>query len=487
MSLTHPTELDPLVDRFEHLSGRPRANEALQMLKKVASMVKPIMRLRNWRVGVLAEFYPGEQNLLGLNTNHGERIDLRLRYPGDHTQFLPLENIIDTMLHELSHIVHGPHDQAFNALWEKLRDEHEALVRKGYTGEGFLGKGNRLGGRRMPYSEMQRQARAAAERRREHAALSRGSGQKLGGLGIVRGQNAREIIAAAAEKRKIIERGCGSTADTGRKVEATKEKITSTKAGKQEEDEEAMMQAYIDMIQEEESQIFGEGYVPASQSNPWGTANSTGNGKARSLHEQQLQIERELLKKRQEQQPQPQTSTLTSESPLALAASKPSLPPSRDSVQTPPTPYLPQDEETWTCDICTLINPIQYLQCGACETERPSIYSKAPSRPHPTSSTPWSTSNHTYLPNTSRSYSRPAASSTSTSTSTSSASSSSAHHPHPALAPRLTSTAALARIESQAKQKAQAAPVGWECVGCGNWMESMWWTCSACGRMKTSS
>lgn len=59
-------ELDPLVTEFSHEKQRPREKDALLMLRKIASLVKPIMRARNWTVGTLAEFYPPEQNLLGL-------------------------------------------------------------------------------------------------------------------------------------------------------------------------------------------------------------------------------------------------------------------------------------------------------------------------------------------------------------------------------------------------------------------------------------
>ena len=229
MSRMASSELEPLVNNFEHLAEKRRASEALQHLRKIASLVKPLMRQRNWRVGTLAEFYPQETNLLGLNINRGEKICLRLRYPGDDTQFLPVENVVDTMLHELAHNVVGPHNQEFHALWDKLRDEHEALLRKGYTGEGFLGRGNRLGGRGVPISEARRLARASAERRRN---LTAGSGQKLGGQGIMRGQNPRAVIAAAAEKRMKIERGCASATDRGRQIareeEVKKEKITRT-------------------------------------------------------------------------------------------------------------------------------------------------------------------------------------------------------------------------------------------------------------------
>lgn len=93
-------EHDPLIGEYEHEKSRPREAEALQTLKKVASLVKPIMRQRGWRVGILTEFFPAEHNLLGLNWDHGRKICLRLRYPHDERQFLPMEQIVDTMLHE---------------------------------------------------------------------------------------------------------------------------------------------------------------------------------------------------------------------------------------------------------------------------------------------------------------------------------------------------------------------------------------------------
>ena len=63
-SITMP-EVDPLILSFSHLAKLPRANDALQSLKKIASLVKPIMRNRRWKVKTLAEFYPNQPNLLG--------------------------------------------------------------------------------------------------------------------------------------------------------------------------------------------------------------------------------------------------------------------------------------------------------------------------------------------------------------------------------------------------------------------------------------
>lgn len=93
-------ELDPLVFEYQHEKHRPREAEALLTLRRVASLVKPIMRRRDWKVGTLCEFYPRERNLLGLNINAGGKICLRLRYPNDERQFIPIEQVVDTMLHE---------------------------------------------------------------------------------------------------------------------------------------------------------------------------------------------------------------------------------------------------------------------------------------------------------------------------------------------------------------------------------------------------
>lgn len=58
-------KMAPLILSFSHLADFPRAPEALHTLKKIASLVKPLMRARGWKVGELTEFYPDQPNLLG--------------------------------------------------------------------------------------------------------------------------------------------------------------------------------------------------------------------------------------------------------------------------------------------------------------------------------------------------------------------------------------------------------------------------------------
>jgi hypothetical protein len=254
----HATQLkehEPLFNCYEHLSGVPRGDAALTLLRKVASTVKPIMRKRGWRVQILAEFLPPEGNLLGLNINRGYKICIRLRYHNNTDLFLPLEQIVDTMLHELSHNKWGEHDSKFHALWDELRDEYETLVRKGYTGEGFMSAGRRLGGGRPPTErDLRELARAGAEKRRTMSTLSAGSGRRLGGSDIMLGQDAREVIAGQALLRNTINKGCGSTrSDAGSLAQSSLTPSFKTKAEEDDANDRAITQALYELMEEEET------------------------------------------------------------------------------------------------------------------------------------------------------------------------------------------------------------------------------------------
>ena len=349
-------EQDPLIQEYSHEAHRPRAPEALQTLRKVASLVKPLMRQRGWRVFSLAEFWPDEKNLLGLNHNHGQKICLRLRYPHDERQFLPMEEVVDTMLHELAHIVHGPHDAPFHALWNQLREEHEQLVRKGYTGEGFLSEGKKLGGRRIPIDEARRRARAAAEQRRT---LTAGSGQKLGGAPVRRGADIRKVIADAATRRATVTRGCGSGRQESKGIaDEVGRNGFRTKAEEDDANDDAIMQAYIELLQQDEREEYGVADIPPSRDNP------TASG------------------------PSVLASSSVGHANAASTVSTDSPPPSNSNphgsiIDLTSTQSNAIPNGTWTCPICTLENLPTYLCCDACTTERPDS-SLRPSHPQHT-------------------------------------------------------------------------------------------------------
>jgi len=410
-------EHDPQITEYEHEKFRPREAEALQTLRKVASLVKPIMRQRGWIVGTLAEFWPPEKNLLGINWNKGQKICLRLRYPYDERQFLPIEEVVDTMMHELCHIVHGPHDEAFHKLWNQLRDEHESLLRKGYTGEGFLSSGHKLGGGRIPMHEARRQARLAAEKRQT---LNAGSGQKLGGRSVRRGEDIRKVIADAATRRGTVERGCASGTERGQGlVEETTRNGFRTKAEEDDANEDAILQAYIEMIQEEEREKYGKDYIQPTKSNPAGTQGASALP---------------------EFKPSSATSAPASTKPSILTSTKP-------SKVAKAVPGMPSDG--WSCDVCTLYNPSNYLLCDACGTER---HASKFSSLHPPASTP----------------------------------STRKAPPRPTTAPKSPPSKSIKSLSSLSATD-NKKPLGWVCHRCGNFMESEWWTCAGCGTMKQSS
>ncbi|KAF4457940.1 hypothetical protein F53441_195 [Fusarium austroafricanum] len=318
--LNNMPEHDALVQSYSHMAKYPRSSDALQTLKKVASLVKPIMRARNWKVRELAEFYPEQHNLLGLNVNRGAKICLRLRHAGDKNQFLPIESVVDTMLHELAHIAHGPHNAKFHALWDQLRDEHQSLLLKGYTGEGFLSEGRRLGGSRIPSLEAPRVAREATEKRR--ARPGTGSGKRLGGSAPRPGEDIRSLIADAAERRSRILKGCGTDNLNETQIRNISETATKngfrTQAEEDEANDAAIAQALWELVQEDKSIKYGSSYIPPTADNP------TGNGGG---------------------------SLIPNGEPSST---------SNRSIEPP----------GWTCSTCTLHNPANYLCCDACGMER---------------------------------------------------------------------------------------------------------------------
>ncbi|PTB65991.1 WLM-domain-containing protein [Trichoderma citrinoviride] len=436
-------EHDPQVLSYSHLAQFRRAEEALTILKKVASLVKPIMRNRGWKVRELAEFYPNETNLLGLNVNRGMRICLRLRYPQDQNQFLATESIVDTMLHELCHIVHGPHDGRFHALWDQLRDEWQGLLFKGYTGEGFLSEGHRLGGRQaLPLREVQRLARSAAEKRKAHEQLSRGSGRRLGGGDVSRpprpGRNLRQAAAAAAEKRNKALQGCATDKLSDSEIRAIADSASRngfrTQAEEDEANDLAIAQALWELAQEDEMANLGGG----SYMNPSPAEKvMKGNGNTAVSFDGN-----------------PGSSSSSSSGTRGNTTG---------NQRAAPTTYQPDGERFWICSICTLHNPQDFLCCGACEVERSEAPLHAPVTPRQPGPRP-AVIDLTSSPPRTKTNPRETRRTT-------------AQRPAAASAPP----------QAKASGPAPAPPPTWRCEYCGTEMERQWWTCSTCGQMKFNS
>jgi DNA-dependent metalloprotease WSS1 len=372
----------------------------------------------------------------GINQNQGQKICLRLRYPGDKNQFLPLEQVVDTMLHELSHNVHGPHDAAFHALWDQLRKEYEGLVSKGYTGEGFLSEGHRLGGRAVPRDEARRIARTAAEKRRT---LYAGSGQKLGGRPVAAGTDIRKVIVDAIERRNTVLKGCGSGNKDEKEINDLADAATKsgfkTKAEEDEANERAIAQALWELVQEDEKKEYGNSYIPPTSLNP--TGNGGGNvGPQQTIKKEASSSSSAPARTKAppiRQHPDRPVSRLVSEQAAkkpktmpkksdSYAAPTPAPKPAAVAALDPPTPepYL----EGWTCPACTLHNPINFLACDACTLERP---------------------------------------------------------------PEITKQIAEADLKKVTTRKPTGLQETWTCSRCSTIMGHAWWTCSTCGKMKDRS
>lgn len=192
-----------------------REDEAREILERVAKQVQPIMRKRKWKVRLLSEFCPPNPSLLGLNIGAGAEVKLRLRRPNNEWDFFPYNQILDTMLHELCHNEHGPHNADFYNLLDELRKECEELMAKGIagTGQGFDLPGRRLGGysRQPPLSSLRQQALAAAENRAQRGALLPHGPIRLGGDSSIKAVlSPVQAAAMAAERRLHDDLWCGS-------------------------------------------------------------------------------------------------------------------------------------------------------------------------------------------------------------------------------------------------------------------------------------
>ncbi|KAK4192838.1 WLM domain-containing protein [Podospora australis] len=445
-------ELDSLIGSYVHLKQYARQEEALHTLKRIASMVKPLMRARGWRVGELSEFFPSQANLLGLNENRGQRIFLRLRYPGDMTQFLPFEQVTDTMLHELAHNVWGPHDQKFHALWDQLREELEGLIMKGYTGDGFLSKGYRLGGHHIPYQEIRRATRAEAERRKPPQASQ---GRRLGGSAPRPGGDIRTVITQSVQRRNSIvsDQGCGNLNRNENEIREISEQWRRngfrTKAEEDAANEAAIAQALWELVQEDEQRKYGDTYIPPSAQNPYG------NGGGAYLGGQRGERGNNHGGNIQEYYP----------------PSYQQPPPVPYSTRPPPPPpqvvSRPKSPDYWACSACTLHNPLHVGICGVCEAPR-SANGQSSNKPPS-----YSTSGFARGEVIDLTHSPEKKNTTTPSTTT---------NRRPAGSSLLSQ-----QRNTRPPPPPPAPPKTWMCSFCGNVMEHQWWTCFACGRVKDKS
>jgi len=314
--------------------GKTNNHTAFNTLRRIAAIVKPLLTKRAWKVGTLAEFYPRQQNLLGLNINHGAEIRIRLRCPHNESQFLPWDTVLGTMLHELVHIVRGPHDAVFYKLLDELTLELDAAMRNGWAGEGFDAPGSRVGlgvSHNLPPHQARVQALDSAEKRRKLSAHS-APPERLGGRfrEVERWMDPRDLAGLAAERRAARD-GVWCASD------------------------EAGISAFASPATAPAS--ASPATAPASASPATAPASASPANTSPPI---QATIQSAI----KHVNSATQSNSATQKSVNSATQSNSATQKSVNSVTA-----LKNSAE-WTCNECTLLNPKLFLQCDACGTPR---------------------------------------------------------------------------------------------------------------------
>lgn len=268
------------------------------------------------------------------------------------------------MLHELTHNVRSPHDDIFDKTLDGLENEYDDLRRSGYSGEGFLSNGHRVG-QGTTHNLSLAEARALAVKRaedRDRVTKVLGKGGVVGGRRAV--GDPREVRARAAERRARMERGCGGRGEGKGELseEGQKEVEKAERDGKvltirDSEDEGEVVEKALGKM----AKGGGQGGPVASTSKipPPSKLNSTKVVDSITLSSDDDDI---IIT-----EPPSRSLPPTNKRP----ASTPALPPSRSARPTP-TPCPAPSAPTWPCPACTFANPPSALRaCQLCAAPRP--------------------------------------------------------------------------------------------------------------------
>jgi len=149
--------------KAEFKYNTPTPFDAEKFLQKLATDpgIIDIMKTRQFKVHVLTEMSPDESkermekkgtpnmDLLGYNQNYGEKIVLKLR-TDNCKGFRPYHDVMNTLLHELTHNVWGPHDHNFWKLFGEIKAQymrfHSFWSHGGKSASGETGSGGQFAG-----------------------------------------------------------------------------------------------------------------------------------------------------------------------------------------------------------------------------------------------------------------------------------------------------------------------------------------------------
>lgn len=374
------------------------------------------MKKRGWILPTLAEFFPSKPTLHGINVNRGQKICIRLRPAHDPHSFLSLDDsLIGTMLHELTHNVRGPHVSRFlsashltpltsrrlqdDIFYKQLDDlwvEYDALRASGYEGEGFLGRGTRVGlgvghDKGVSLEEARRKALKKFEER-ERVARLLGKGGKLGGaIPDHRGKRMGDILAEvsaasflttavakahlfltlqAAERRQRDAKACGHSDDHNHLPPELQAEVDQSA-----KDSRSVM---VDLTQDGDGD--DEPYVAD------GEASNGSKDVKPDLGAIESSPELEILPVVPAKRPASSSSSKSTSNRVPQPKPPNSKAPPQPEFRPPPTavkkPFLvkppPNPSSAWTCPTCTFdnISPLS-LACECCLTEHPESVSVA--------------------------------------------------------------------------------------------------------------
>jgi hypothetical protein len=209
------------VHRWTVLRNRLHHETAARTIEHCVRVLQPLMLVLRTACLSVEEFFPRNERLLGLNTNSGQRIQVRLRPAARPESFLPFESVLHTLAHEVTHNFISPHNKAFFELHERITSLCERLIALG----AMDGPGSTLA---LPGMWAPNVAAAAAA---HSDGGFRGPGRTLGGaVGVAVGNRAPPAVEAAAPGPKGTPRGTAKAKFPGTGRVAT-DGPTGTSAG----------------------------------------------------------------------------------------------------------------------------------------------------------------------------------------------------------------------------------------------------------------
>ncbi|KAJ3125156.1 hypothetical protein HK100_010950 [Physocladia obscura] len=111
-----------------------QAKKMLIRLREDLGIIE-VMRKHKWFVETLTELHPAEKSILGFNKNMGQEISIRIR-TDQLDGFRHYRTIVKVLLHELVHMVHSDHNEAFNTLNSQLNREYDSFsIARNVAGE----------------------------------------------------------------------------------------------------------------------------------------------------------------------------------------------------------------------------------------------------------------------------------------------------------------------------------------------------------------